>query len=861
MYRHIQDYSRFCIFFAFFLVLMLPAASAQCAGLELKDKLQTMQIQITKPVISQDTITASASCLPEKFMGFVKENNIGFPIICQSGCPRYSVIGYAFLQDDNTLKGSLPCGHVGQQASITFTVFDPDYNSSNYSGLVRYTGTSDSIPLIGCTGKTDLKVSATGPKETQSSRAVKITAETSENARCKWSRYNEKYSSMTAQFSTGKGTRSHSTYITAPEGASTVYISCMDMQGNAMLDAVPLKIKVEIEKTQGTCTDTDGGKDAFTRGTCTDKGSTQQWTDSCTGKGDVVESFCQDQRCELETITCKSGNCVNGACRTDADEDGVPDETDACPGTKKGADTDSNGCAKEQRQEASIGYVASELASYKQGNTATFMIRVKNTGTQEITNLWTGLDIYSAEGVRLYRTNTPNATDGTLVFNNGCRGGTLAPNAAIDCKAQAQFSALPAGRYNVKAAAWNANPGTGSSLLDESKSGFFIYTSILKPITLTGRITDDTGAQVQNAHVEATDEQGMHVADTFTGADGKYLIQLPPYPINLNYSKPGHVQEKVSINTPKSGVQDMELRLEFSQPRLSQPSPTGRVGQGEIVMQIATDRPALCSYSTEPGTPYYEMESSMLASDSGQKHTAKLSDPGVGEHTYYIKCISAMFDEAKNKYVKGAYNENDYPITFTVRPGAPAQELPKETTSGIDCNSQSGIVCTAPSECSQAYSAATDTDRCCKGFCYNAESNCLSDGRIVPAGENCTEGNPCECTTIPCLCQGEEPKQTAQPNAEVLVGIDKELMQIIEKGNAISITPILVVAANESACLSDSAALAGAGKPKTVGAYAYLELAPVPANASSTAYTFKYAEKKECEGNYRIYTKMRAIKQ
>ena len=859
MYRHIQDHLRFCIFLVLFLALVLPAASAQCAGLELKDKLQTMQIQITKPVISQDTITASAACLPEKFLDFARANDIGFPIICQSGCPRYSVLGYTFLQDDNTLKGSLPCGHVGQQASVTFTIFDPAYNSSNYSGLVRYTGTSDSIPLTGCTGKTDLKVTATGPKEAQASRAVRITAETSENARCKWSRFDERYSSMTAQFSAGKGTRSHSTDITAPEGASTVYISCMDMQGNAMQNAAPLKIRVEIEKNQGTCTDTDGGKSSFTRGTCTDKDSSQQWTDSCTGKGDVVESFCQDQRCELETIRCKGGNCVNGACRADADEDGTSDESDACQGTKKGAEADSSGCAKEQRQEAAIDYVASEMASYKQGNTATFMIRVKNTGTEKITNLWAGLDIYSAEGVRLYRTNTPNATDGTIRFNNECRGGALAPNSAVDCKAQAQFSALPAGSYTVKAAAWNANPGTEGALLDASRSAFSIYTSLLKPITLTGKIIDDAGAPVQNAHVEATDEEGAHAADTFTGEDGKYLILLPPYPIKLNYSKQGHVQETVSINTPKSGTQDMELRLEFSQPRLSQPSPTGRVGKGEIIMQVKTDRPALCSYSTEPGTPYLEMESNMLASESGQKHTAKLSDPATGEYTYYIKCISAMYDEAKNKYVKGAYNENDFPLSFTVRPGAPVQETPNETNEGIACNSQKGIVCNAPSECSEDYSAAADTDRCCKGFCYNADANCLSAGRIVPEGEACKDGNPCECTTIPCLCQGEKPKQAAQPNTEVLVGIDKEMVQIIEKGNAISLTPILVVAANDSACLSDSSALAGAGKPKTAGGYAYLELAPVPATMNTTAFSFKYAEQKECEGNYRIYTKMRAI--
>jgi len=845
---------------------MLPAASAQCAGLELKDNLQTRQIQITKPTIEYDTIQASVSCIPEKFIEFAKENKIGFPIICQSGCPRYSVLGYAFLQDDNSLKGSLPCGHVNQQASITFTVFDPDYNSSNYSGIARYTGTSDSIPLTGCTGKTKLEVLSLGPEEAQASRVVKITAETSENARCKWSQYDERYTSMARQFSTGRGTRYHSTYITAPEGEPTVYVSCMDMQGNAMQKAAQLKLKVEIARKQGACTDTDGGKSPFTSGTCTDNESTQQWTDSCTGKGDVIESFCQEGKCELETIRCKNGNCVNGACIADSDNDGTPDESDACPGTTSGAETDANGCAKEQRQEAAIGSAASEMASYKQGNTATFTIKVKNTGLEPITSLWAGLDIYSSEGVRLYRTNTPNATDGTVQFNAACRGGTLQPGEARDCKAEAQFSALPAGSYRVKAAAWNGNPGTEGTLLDESGSAFFIYSSLLKPIELTGKITDDTGANVRDAHIIATDEQGAHVADSFSSQDGGYLILLPPYPINLNYSKPGHVQENVSINTPRNASQDIELRLEASEPRLSDPYPAGRVGKGEIAMQVRTDRPALCSYSPEPGTPYYDMGYSMLASESGTKHTAKLSDLAEGGHAYYIKCISAKYDEQKNKYIKAAYNEKDYPISFTVGAGAQANE-PQPAQDGTtqeaiaDCRSQKGMACSAPSECSEAYSPAADTARCCKGFCYNAEANCLSNGRIIPESQECSDGKPCECMALPCQCQGERQKTAAQPNAEVFVSIDKEMVPIIEKGNAVSITPILAVASNESQCLSGSSRLKGAGKLKTAGAYAYLEFAPVLIGQNSTAYSFKYAEQKECEGKYRIYTKMRSIKQ
>ena len=455
--------------FCILLFLALPLVGAQCPELELKDNLQTKQLLIDKPLIEHDTITSRVSCLPEKFLDFAKENNIGFPIICYSGCPRYSVIGYTFLGENNTLKGSMPCGHAGDQVSVTFTVFDTNYTSDEFNG------TSDSIPLVSCTGDTGLKVVFAGPNVTQKSRSITIMAETNDNARCRWGDTSERYTSMTRQFSTGDGTRAHSTQITAPEGESKVYISCMDMSGNQMQRPELLKLKVSLDRQDGLCIDTDGGKDPFVRGTCTDQETSgKEWTDSCTGKGNIVESFCDKGKCEFETIGCKNSNCADGVCMYDSDADGVADEADLCPGTKKDAETDHKGCAQEQLHEANIVYTTPERISYRQGETAVFTVKVKNTGTETIQNLWAGLDIYSPEGVRIYRTKTPNATDGTLQFNTDCRGGSLAPGSTRECTTEAQLSALPKGEYKVKAAIWTDVPGVQGSLISGSKTGFLL---------------------------------------------------------------------------------------------------------------------------------------------------------------------------------------------------------------------------------------------------------------------------------------------------------------------------------------------------------------------------------------------------
>ncbi len=840
------------------LLFVLPVSGVECPALELKDNMQTKQLVIAKPTLEYDTISSSISCLPDDFLEFARENNIGFPIICYSGCPRYSVIGYTFLQEGNNLKGALPCGHAGDQVSVTFTIFDTNYSSDTFNGTVRYTGTSDSIPLESCKGYTGLKVTSVGPDATQRSRLVEITAETSENARCRWSDINEKYSFMTRQFSTGEGTKLHSTKITVPEGESTRYISCMDVFGNQMIKAEPLKLKVSIQRFKGECSDTDGGKDPFVKGVCMDQETgDQQWMDSCTGKGDVVESFCGEEKCEFETITCERSNCVDGACLSDTDEDGVPDGDDLCPGTEKDAEIDTRGCAEEQLIEARIMYTTVERVSYRQGETAVFTIKIKNTGVEQIEHLWAGLDIYSPEGVRLYRTKTPNASDGAMQFDTDCRGGYLPPGGVRECKTEAQFSALSEGDYIVRSAIWNDVPGTPDTLLAGSKTAFIIMSSLLEPIIVTGNITDPSGEPVYDVQVMVMDPSGGHLADAFSNRTGDYKLSLPPYPVNLSYSKEGYTLVGIEINTPKTEVRDVELRLETSPPEISEPSPTGTTESTTVVMSVNTDKLALCSYSKEPDTPYYDMDLNMLSSDSGKTHSARLSDLAGGSHTYHIKCVTIRYDEKQNRYIKADHNEEDFTLSFSVGPGTQAQE--EEQPEG-DCRMQGGMICNRPSECSREYTPAADTKRCCKGFCYNAEANCLSDGRLIPKGETCPDGRTCECYAGTCSCKDTVEARKVEANTEVYVSLDSELLSAIKEGKIVTISPILAVPLQERHCLEESARLANMRYLERAGDYIYVEFEPVNITERSTTYSFKYVEQKDCEDKYTIYTKAKVTR-
>lgn len=72
---------------------------------------------------------------------------------------------------------------------------------------------------------------------------------------------------------------------------------------------------VPTTTTQPTgCSDTDGGKDYYTKGTCSDTylGNPRSLDDDCSGSS-VVEWYCRTGACTLEFYSCPHG-CENGAC-------------------------------------------------------------------------------------------------------------------------------------------------------------------------------------------------------------------------------------------------------------------------------------------------------------------------------------------------------------------------------------------------------------------------------------------------------------------------------------------------------------------------------------------------------------------
>lgn len=61
------------------------------------------------------------------------------------------------------------------------------------------------------------------------------------------------------------------------------------------------------------CTDTDGGKDIYTKGICTDRWGRSN-TDDCTSSSQVGEYYCGYGQCLKNTFSCPSGICSDGAC-------------------------------------------------------------------------------------------------------------------------------------------------------------------------------------------------------------------------------------------------------------------------------------------------------------------------------------------------------------------------------------------------------------------------------------------------------------------------------------------------------------------------------------------------------------------
>ena len=118
--------------------------------------------------------------------------------------------------------------------TVYFKVKD---KSGKVSEVVSDTIILDTIPPE----LTDLK-----PSEKQSSKAVTLSVQTSEEAYVRWD-YNEMdYDSMDNQFDRGEGERNHSTLFEASEGDNTIYISTRDLHGNTMRTSIPLTFVVEL---------------------------------------------------------------------------------------------------------------------------------------------------------------------------------------------------------------------------------------------------------------------------------------------------------------------------------------------------------------------------------------------------------------------------------------------------------------------------------------------------------------------------------------------------------------------------------------------------------------------------------------
>jgi hypothetical protein len=66
------------------------------------------------------------------------------------------------------------------------------------------------------------------PEEKLNNSSVFVDLWTDEQAYCRWGQKEESYDSMENQFSSGEGTKNHTTWISAREGENTYYLSCSD---------------------------------------------------------------------------------------------------------------------------------------------------------------------------------------------------------------------------------------------------------------------------------------------------------------------------------------------------------------------------------------------------------------------------------------------------------------------------------------------------------------------------------------------------------------------------------------------------------------------------------------------------------
>ena len=61
------------------------------------------------------------------------------------------------------------------------------------------------------------------------------------------------------------------------------------------------------------CIDTDGGKKFKKQGICKDQDNPEGRQDGCTGNDDLIEYYCDFDRCRIQIETCDDP-CYKGAC-------------------------------------------------------------------------------------------------------------------------------------------------------------------------------------------------------------------------------------------------------------------------------------------------------------------------------------------------------------------------------------------------------------------------------------------------------------------------------------------------------------------------------------------------------------------
>ncbi|MCJ7817027.1 MAG: hypothetical protein MUP55_04180, partial [Candidatus Aenigmarchaeota archaeon] len=95
-----------------------------------------------------------------------------------------------------------------------------------------------------------------------------------------------------------------------------------------------------------------------------------------------------------------------------------------------------------------------------------------------------------------------------------------------------------------------------------------------------------------------------------------------------------------------------------SPPSRSNPQPSGTLPAGttSVNMNITTDEPATCRYSTTPGTAYPSMTSTFSGAGTTSHSTTVSGLQNGTAYNYYVRCNDTS----------GNYNPDDFNISFSV---------------------------------------------------------------------------------------------------------------------------------------------------------------------------------------------------